>query len=97
MADTLHSLLSFENQTILDSPFIAPGPQTFLMKMIPKLDLATVLNHMAHIFTFAIIWKLLVVILILGNLKTLPLMWHVSVPVNSNIVKSLTSTTDAIC
>lgn len=40
-------------------------------------------NHLTELasrmFTFSIIWKVLVIFLILSNVKSLPLIWHVSI------------------
>lgn len=80
MEDISYSILSFDNQTSLDSVFMPPE-HAFLSTMTPRLDLASVLAIISHIFTISALWKLLLIILIVGNLKALPLMWHVRVPI----------------
>ena len=33
----------------------------------------------SYLWSFVTIWRLLVALLVLGNLKNIPLMWHVSI------------------
>lgn len=73
---TTYTLVSFNNRTALDPTFVIP--ERSFLGMVPRLEAISPLNILSYIFTVSVFWKLLFILLVLGNLKNLPFMWHVS-------------------